>query len=385
MAISSKPTSGPVVSRGNPGYAFHYEEDKMNKLIALYGGTKLNSKLQRFVRRLARDLLTQPDIVIVTGGFDRLTKEPNAVSTDRAALEGAREYLLAEGVELGERFQTWIPEPAKDREGVIRFREGKVVELVGRSAQARRFDLAQQVDAILTVKGKKHTAMLLDMALAINRLALPLPFTGGDSTSYWKGNREQIVDWFKMGGSFAQGLENFSFDSATDTEVDELSRQLARCVTQALNRTCLVLSAFRPESDVFDKTVLEPAIGSAGFTPVRLDRTPDRGNVAAIFLGRLTRSDGVIADVTDGSPNVLYEIGQAHARGIEPMLLSRSILDGRVWDRLPFYLREHKVEAADASTPEGVQILIQRVRAYLSEVRATPQREIRKRLHEATQ
>jgi hypothetical protein len=55
--------------------------------------------------------------------------------------------------------------------------------LKGESPQSRRFILAKNMDAIITIKGEKHTATVLDFALAINKPSLPLPFTGGEFPS----------------------------------------------------------------------------------------------------------------------------------------------------------------------------------------------------------
>src|SRR5262249_4295341 len=151
------------------------------KLIAIYGGTELDDATASFVSRLAEGLLGYPDVVVVTGGVDYLTYFPDAMSTKRAALHCAAKFTQAKPSPPAERFQTWIPEAGRDREGVVRFKEGLVRELKGKSAQARRLTLVEQVDAVVTVNGKKHTALVLDMALAVDKPALPIPLTGGDS------------------------------------------------------------------------------------------------------------------------------------------------------------------------------------------------------------
>ena len=339
------------------------------KLIAVYGGTELDAATASFVSRLVELLLGHPDVVIVTGGFDYSADLPKAKSTDRAAHSGAVKFTQKAGVALAERFQTWIPEHGRDRKGVERFKEGLVRELKGKSAQARRLTLVEQVDAVVTIKGKKHTALVLDMALAVDKPALPIALTGGDSETYWKDNKEQIVHAFQLSNDLAQRLETVSLGNPD--QVERLAWDLAASIWNASSHVCLILSAFRKEDDAFQEAVLNPVVEAAGFKPVRLDQTPDTGNIASIFLSRLRSSDAVIADITEGSLNVLYELGHAHARGIEPLLLARRKPGDEVWKELPFYLYQEKRVAFDANTEEGRSMLESRVRQFLQNIRTT--------------
>lgn len=331
-----------------------------SKRIAIYGGMALDDRAIEFVRALSEALLDYPDVAIVTGGFHYSLDDAEATSTDRAAFQGALRYATVTGAPLAELFQTWIPEPGRDRQGIVRFKEGLVRELKGKSAQARRLALVEQVDALVTIKGDQPTALVLDMAFAVDKPALPTPFTGGASRAYWNDNREQIVAAFQLSPELAQRIEVGTEDLML------LARNLAEAVWRVSSHVCLVLSPFRPEADAFQSAVLNPAIESAGFRPLRLDRTPDAGNIASMFLNRLRQSDAVIADVTEGSPNVLYELGQAHARGIEPLLVARRPLGDELWKVLPFYLYQQRVAAYDSSTEAGRTALSGQVREFLA-------------------
>jgi hypothetical protein len=309
--------------------------------------------------------------VIVTGGFDRDTRLDRNISTDRAALRGAVRFASRTGTPLEKHFQTWVPERSRDREGVVRFREGFVRELKGKSAQARRLTMVQQVEAVVTAKGKTHTALVLDQAFALDRPVLPLPFTGGDSQDYWNENKESIVDAFQLSDDLVQRLE--AGPAQHSTEMTALAREVADHIWNAsshLTRVCLVLSPFRKELEAFYDNLLKPAVEAAGFDAIRLDRTTDTGNIAQLFVHRLTSADAVIADVTDGNANVLYELGHAHARGIEPLLYSRKKLGDEVWRRLPFYLYQHKVLDFDVDSDDGRLVLIDRLHDFLRGIRS---------------
>lgn len=80
-------------------------------------------------------------------------------------------------------------------------------------------------------------------------------------------------------------------------------------------------------------------------------------------MRRLLREcDGIVADVTDRSPNVMYELGLAHAYGREPLLLWRG--ESRTLaDLLPFYLRPQRI--APVTGDAGISDAI---KAYLAGV-----------------
>src|SRR5690348_17165510 len=100
-----------------------------SKRIVIYGGVSLDDRATGFVEALAEALLHYRDVVIVTGGFHHSLDDPEATSTDRAAFQGALRYAASASTPLAEVFQTWIPEPGRDRQGIVRFKEGLVREL----------------------------------------------------------------------------------------------------------------------------------------------------------------------------------------------------------------------------------------------------------------
>jgi hypothetical protein len=107
-------------------------------------------------------------------------------------------------------------------------------------------------------------------------------------------------------------------------------------VVTSLARKCLVLMAYDPATDLFWK-LTEQTLRSEGFEPVRIDRTIETGLILQIFLEKLLECDGVVADVTGANPNVLYELGHAHARGD-----CAAALLFRCRARTPLYLNPHK-------------------------------------------
>lgn len=51
----------------------------------------------------------------------------------------------------------------------------------------------------------------------------------------------------------------------------------------------------------------------------------------------------MVVDVTGLNPNVMYELGQVHARGINPFLIDRRQQSKMDAGAMPFYLRHEKL------------------------------------------
>ena len=157
----------------------------------------------------------------------------------------------------------------------------------------------------------------------------------------------------------------------TATDREALAEEIMTYVVTSLARKCLVLMAYDPATDLFWK-LTEQTLRSQGFEPVRIDRTIETGLILQIFLDKLLECDGVVADVTGANPNVLYELGHAHARGIVPLLCSSDAAQ-----ELPFYLNPHKVEIWNPDPEQGHHSLIQVIEKYVEEIRRRTRRPLR--------
>src|SRR6185503_5802215 len=102
-------------------------------------------------------------------------------------------------------------------------------------------------------------------------------------------------------------------------------------------RTCFVIA---PINDLFDryyKNIFRRAVVDAGFKPVRADSLARSTDIIG-DIWRLTNDAFVLlADLSGMNPNVLYELGLAHALG-KPVVLVASRVDD-----IPFDLRGLRV------------------------------------------
>jgi nucleoside 2-deoxyribosyltransferase len=339
--------------------------ESRNKRVLVYGGTLLKRKRARFVSDLTYRLLENKSIRVMTGGFRRsAATRDDLTSTDMAALEGVQRFVRDNSTQVDKCLETWLPDPTRDRAGeqVERFREGKVEVMQGLSAQARRLKLVQLADATVTVSGQVQTALVLELALAMARPALPLPFTGRDSANHWRDNRSYYVARLGISEVEAQSLETFNAVSASRDAIDACIAQIVATINRVISRTCLVLMPFSKELDP-DYEMLIEIIRAEGFHSIRLDRELYAGDVRETVVRLLRECDAVVADVTTRSPNVMYEVGLAHAVGRKPLLLWRGPTDTIDKD-LPFYLRPQRVAAGAGAT------LTDAVKTYLKEARS---------------
>jgi hypothetical protein len=94
---------------------FFNQETAMRRVrICIYGGTDLRETPTDLISALTYKILDSMSAVIVTGGFRYLNKNPNSISTDVAALQGAQRFAAEHKTDLKDWYEAWIPEPHLD-------------------------------------------------------------------------------------------------------------------------------------------------------------------------------------------------------------------------------------------------------------------------------
>src|SRR6476660_9526808 len=175
--------------------------------ICIYGGTDLQGVPTKFVAALAYQILQSfENGVIVTGGFLRSHGQPDATSTDAAALNGARRYANERNIDLRECYQAWIPDPKLDSrpdvKGAVRMsaEDGVTVRTMsGLTPLGRRLAMVADVQMVVTISGRQHTEVVVEQALELGVPVLPIPDAGGDSRDLLIKYRERIAAGFDQG------------------------------------------------------------------------------------------------------------------------------------------------------------------------------------------
>jgi hypothetical protein len=306
--------------------------------------------------------------IIVTGGFLRKDENErrNATSTDVAALNGARRYADEKKKDLKQCFEAWIPEPnldgRREDEGVKRMGEElgiTVRTMMGRTAMGRRLAMVADVDAVVTISGKRHTETVIEQALELGVPVLPVPDAGGDSRTLLGKYRHKIASRFKSEDAVERCLRAVSRN--IDSDPEEAARAVAELIRSAKLGRCLVLLPYDDAHDKLYKEVIEPAV-EKHMLAFRLDQIRKSASIYASFADAMQACSAVVADITQLNENVMYEIGYAHGRGLTPLLYTESA--ARIAD-LPVYLRSLYVLATQA-TPASSLIC-----KYLLDIKAT--------------
>jgi hypothetical protein len=335
--------------------------------VCVYGGTDLQGTPIGFISALAHKILDSMPAVIVTGGFLHSNQRPNAVSTDSAALEGARRYAHEHGIDLKDCFEAWIPEPIldsrQDVEGAVRMTETDCITvrvMTGRTPLGRRLAMVAGVDIVVTISGKQHTEVVVEQALELGVPVLPIPDAGGDSRDLLAKYRKRIGASFDP-GALDQCLNDVS--KAMNSDPKMAAKAVVDLIRTAKVGRCLVLLPYDDQHNSLYTSSIEPAV-ARHMIPIRLDRLPRSEAIYTSFADAIQSSSAVIADITLLNENVMYEVGYAHGRGLTPLIYSR---DAARLEQLPVYFRTLNVRLASEATP--VNILID---DYLRSCKATP-------------
>lgn len=318
--------------------------------VCIYGGTDLEKILAQFISALTYRILDSLSAVIVTGGFLRSNAQPTAISTDAAALAGARRYAEAKSAALQECFEAWIPEPQLDQrpeiQNAVRMSEkdGVTVRVMtGRTPLGRRLAMVAGVDLVVTISGKQHTEVVVEQALELGLPVLPIPNAGGDSRDLLEKYRARIS------ANFDSGALDPCLDAVSrtiDSDPDAAALAVVDLLRTARIGRCLILLPFDEKHDRLYATEIEPAV-SRHMVPLRLDRLPRSDAIYTSFADAVGSSRAIIADITDLNRNVMYEIGFAHGRGLKPLIFTS---DRDTLQRLPVYFKTLNVRVVSPET-----------------------------------
>ncbi len=315
-----------------------------NLRVCIYGGTDLDGMPAEFVRTLAESIVSTLPAVIVTGGFLRRHDHPLATSTDSAALDGAVRAADRLSLDLHSLFEAWVPEERLDGRpdvgGVERMDAdlGIAVRVAtGRTALGRRLSMVAGVDVLITVSGRRNTEIVLEQALELGVPALPIRCTGGDSQKVYESYGDRIDAAFAPGAVH----ECFRLLEARGLDDPESVRAVIDVVRSARVGRCLVLQPYDAVDDELYDGVIRPAIEEQ-MLAVRLKDASGSQQIYSSFFDAVSHSSTIVADITRLNDNVMYEVGYAHGRGLQPLLFT---LDPERIDRLPVYFRTLNVHA----------------------------------------
>lgn len=319
--------------------------------VCVSGSRRLKPENARFCERLGWELAGEQGLVIVTGGSKHPrvppsppsppplppVKSPPPPSADWAVVQGALKRLRTEGGREDLRIETLLPD--QESTEFERFKAGKTQVLRNLGRQPRRFTLVNSCDALVAVEGHEGTREMIDLALAMEKPCLPLPFTGGFSQVRWHENRNWIREFFDIDEAILQRWESTETAGADDETLAKLAADVQQLLLRRLKRKCFVMMPFKEHFSPLYEEVVKPVIEQEGLMALRADRLNMVGNAIEVVRAAINACDCAIAILTGWNPNVMYEVGFAHAQR-KPVIL---LLDSEAqpdWPKdLPFDLR----------------------------------------------
>lgn len=98
-----------------------------------------------------------------------------------------------------------------------------------------------------------------------------------------------------------------------------------------------VIMPFDEEVDDVYEHFMKPLLEDVGFDVDRADDIDSQQNILRDILERIAKSELIVADLTNGNPNVFYELGLAHALRKPVILLTQNI------EEVPFDLKSYRL------------------------------------------
>jgi hypothetical protein len=143
---------------------------------------------------------------------------------------------------------------------------------------------------------------------------------------------------------------------AGNTVGEEQLRKLGKAVSVSPTDGCFVMMPFAAPVGGYFNSVYEPAIRKAGLTPIRADADIfGTGKIIDQIWSGIRNARVLVAELTGRNPNVLYELGLAHALRVPVVLVSSNEED------VPFDVRHVRVIYYDVMDPFWGNKLIDKV------------------------
>jgi len=137
---------------------------------------------------------------------------------------------------------------------------------------------------------------------------------------------------------------------------DEHLKKVSRGVAVDSSETCFVMMPFAEPLGGYYTTIYQPAIKKAGLTAVRADTDIfGTGKIIDQIWAGINSAKVLVAELTGRNPNVLYELGLAHALRKPVVLVSSNEGD------VPFDVRHVRVIYYEMTDPFWGEKLISKV------------------------
>ncbi len=136
------------------------------------------------------------------------------------------------------------------------------------------------------------------------------------------------------------------------------------------NKICFTIMPFGEWFDGYYEEIYKPAIIASDMEPIRADDLYRPSSIINDVWNLITISKILLADLTDKNPNVLNELGLAHAIAKPAIIIAEKIED------IPFDLRSLRVIVYNKNDPNWGINLKEKISLSIKEVLASPKESV---------
>lgn len=282
------------------------------------------------------ELAKNQNVLIVSGGTRRqLRAGTDDLAADWHIVNIAQQEILKRwGPDaIYERIETVVTGKT-DTSKTETFQIGRATPTRGKTNEARRFSFVRSLDGLLSIAGGHGTAQEIALAMELDIPLLPVPTFSGSAQEFWLSYEDDLMRILRIDRPTA---DRWRLPVSEDPALlRQLAGEMVAVLLAAIPRRCFVIMPFGEDHISLYDLVIEPTLLNAGHSAIRLDRTGIPGDAGNQIHEGIRRCDYVIAVLDGLRPNVLYEIGLAHAYGKRTILLNHA--GGLAESAIPFDL-----------------------------------------------
>lgn len=232
-------------------------------------------------------------------------------SLDKAIAEAAAQWLESNGQSMRKQIVSYRLKNDEPAHRLGRIQVSKRVDWSLTTPDLSPPEQIAEADVTVFIAGSEGTYHAANWARIAGKPILGVAQFGGAGSVLFERERGE----FSQKYSHRVAIEDFDMLNQDTDDVDQLAEDvLALCEDLMTPNTVFVIMSFKEEFDDL-YAAYRAACKDFGFEAVRTDQVFSLERIIPRILDGIRRSAFVIADVTETSPNVFYEVGFAEGLG----------------------------------------------------------------------
>lgn len=263
-------------------------------------------------------------------------------SLDKTIAESANAWLLANGKNPEEYIESYINEGEEDRQ-IHHVGSIFISNLKDWSIEKATTEIPEQIeqaDVTIFVAGSNGTFIASTWARFADKPILGIGTFGGSGRELFKSEKERFSNKYSylLNGNIK--YENLNVVSGNDVANTLSNNVIHICEDLLRSRKVFSIMSFKPEyNDVYE--VFKHTCMNYDYETERTDEDLNLSPITTKILDGIKQSDFVIADVSELSPNVFYEIG--YAKGLQRAVIITANENLKHGEGLPFDIKDFPV------------------------------------------